>query len=198
MKKSIALILALLLALSTFGALAASKSIPINKKNFPDPNFRGLVKGVDYDLNEDGKLSPAEIKKIDWAEVTSCDIKDLTGIEYFSYLKGITAGGNSLKKLDVSKNKKLQKLVCPKNKLTKITLGKLDSLNYLDCVDNVKLKKLDISGCKKLLNLVKKGKKTVKNGVVEWKIGKVEHTNCLRIPKNCKLYDGKKVLYRGK
>ena len=190
--------LALLLTLSAFGALAAGKTITINTKNFPDKNFRALVDGVDYDSNENGKLTPAEIKKIDWVEATSCEIKDLTGIKYFPYLKGITAGDNSLKKLDVSKNTKLTKLVCCYNKLTKITLGKQNYLNYLDCTNNKDLKKLDIGKCKKLLKLVKKGKKTVKNGVVQWKIGSDENKNCLRIPKTCKLLNGKKVLYKGK
>ena len=198
MKKTLALILALLLALSAFGALAASKTITINKKSFPDKNFRRLVKGVDYDFNGNGKLTSSEIKKIDWVEVTSCDISDLTGIKYFPNLYGITAGDNHLKKLDVSKNTKLKRLILCKNDLTKITLGTQKQLVVLDCSGNNKLKKLDIGKCKKLLTIFKKGKKVKKNGYVEWHTGKDPDENYLRIPTKCKLYNGKKVLYKGK
>ena len=114
MKKFIAMILVLLLALSTFGALAASKSILINKKNFPDPSFRGMVgePGGDYDINGDGKLSASEIKKIDWVHVVACDIGSLTGKVSTSFVldtltfmwkggrcSGVTALGANLLKL---------------------------------------------------------------------------------------------------
>ena len=204
MKKFIAMILVLLLALSTFGALAASKSILINKKNFPDPSFRGMVgePGGDYDINGDGKLSASEIKKIDWVHVVACDIGSLTGIEFFTNIRGIDAGGNNLKKLDVRKNTKLLRLICGKNKLTKLTLGTQKYLNYLDCASNKGLKKLDIGGCKNLLKLVKTAKKTMKGGTVQWKLGKdindLKNYKYLCIPASCTLYNGKVVLYKGK
>ena len=41
-------------------------------------------------------------------------------------------------------------------------------------------------------------KKTVKNGVVQWKVGKDENAKCLRIPKTCKLVNGGMVPYKGR
>ena len=219
MKKTLALILALVLALSAFGALAATKAVKIDKKNFPDQNLRGQVAGPDFDFNEDGKLSPAEIKKNDTISVQFCDISDLTGIEYFPYVKVLCVNGNHLKKLDVSKytklvqlwvswnkltrldvskNKKLKELRCNNCSLKKLTLGKQKYLATLDCAGNKKLKKLDIGKCSKLLKYVKKGKKIKKDGYVEWHVGNNPDYNYLRIPKTCKLYNGKKVLYKGK
>ena len=219
MKRITALILAALLALSAFGALAASQSIPIDKKNFPDPNFRNLVKGVDYDLNEDGKLSLTEIKKINGVEVTDCAISDLTGIEYFTNLTALTAGVNKLTKLDVSKNTKLQTLSCGYNKLTKLDVSRNKKLKYffcannnlktltlgtqkylatLNCSENKRLARLDIGKCKVLLSIVKKGSMTKKDGYVEWHTGKDPEYNYLRIPAACTLYNGKKVLYKDK
>ena len=196
MKKVVALILAVLLALSAFGALAATEKIPINKANFPDKVFRGYVKGADYDRNEDGFLSASEITKTTDIELTDCEIKNLTGIQYFTNVRRLTVGVNKLKKLDVSKNTKLVRLICVKNILTKITLGKQKYLSDFDCSKNKGLKKLDISGCKKLLNIFKKGKKSTntEDGWVQWKINS---SQSLRIPKTCKLYNGNKVLYEG-
>lgn len=197
MKKTIALILALLLALSALGALAASKGISINSKTFPDEHFRSLVLDIDYDLNGDGKLSPAEIKQVTDIELTECEIGSLTGIKYFTNARRITCGANQLKTLDVSKNTKLTRLICVKNNLTKLTLGKQKYLSDFDCSKNDGLKKLDISGCKKLLNIFKKGKKTT-NSKERWVQWRIKDGQLLRIPKTCKLYNGKKVLYKGK
>ncbi len=44
MKRMIALALVLLLALGSAGALAASSSVTINSRNFPDSTFRRYVK----------------------------------------------------------------------------------------------------------------------------------------------------------
>ena len=56
MKKALALILTILLALSAVGALAAGKTIPIDKAHFPDKHLRSQLK-YDVDINLDGKLS---------------------------------------------------------------------------------------------------------------------------------------------
>lgn len=199
MKKAFALALAMLLALSAFGALAAGKNIPVDAKHFPDPAFRNLVAFRDYDYNEDGKLTPAEIRKIVGVELTACNIRSLAGIEYFPYVKWITAGGNYLKQVDVSKNTRLESLVLGKNNLTKLTLGKQKYLNRLILNNkNTGLKKVDISGCPKLLKVFTKGKKTAKGDAVQWKIGNAPNRNWIAIPRTCSLYYGRIPLYMGR
>ena len=56
MKRFIALALAMLLALSACGALAAGKSVAFNRKNFPDANFRQFMNG-NYGLTTRGLKS---------------------------------------------------------------------------------------------------------------------------------------------
>ena len=197
MKRIIALVLAMLLALSALGALAASKSVKIDKKNFPDRNFREQI-SLNCDFNGDGKLSASEIKKNGDVNVTDCNIGDVTGIQLLTNLKYIIVNGNRIKTLDVSHNTKLQMFVCCYNRLKKINLGRQKYLHYLDCSANINLKKLDIGKCPKLLKLFREGKKSAKGDYVLWKIGSDRNKNYLKIPKTCNLYDGSKLLYKGR
>ena len=199
MKKTLALILALVLALSALGALAAGKSIPIDRAHFPDKHLRSQLK-YDVDINLDKKLSASELKIKDFPYMLDIELSNLKGIEYFTEMEELLFPINAVKTLNVSKNTRLKKLWCYKNKLTKVTLGKQKYLVMLDCSANDNLKKLDIGKCPKLLNIVKKGKKKVvqdqfKGKYVQWKIGKEQY---IRIPANCKLMNGKNVLYKGK
>lgn len=198
MKRIIALVLAMLLALAACEALAAGKSVALDRKNFPDASFRQFMK-TNYDLNSDGKLSAAEIKKVDSIELTACNVGSLTGIQHFPNLIWVTAGGNHIKRVDVSSNNRLRKLVLGKNRLTKVTLGAQRYMHYLDVsIDNPELKKLDIGQCPKLLKIFRTGKKTARRNYVLWKVGGNVNANFLKIPQTCSLYSGKVLLYKGK
>ena len=156
-------------AFSGISASAAS-SIKINKKNFPDKNFRDFVL-TEIDINKDKKLSKKEIKKTkeinvniyrdedsysddesDSSAIIYDPIKDLKGIEYFTYLERLDCGDNELRTLDLSSNKKLQSLICYSNYLENINVSSNTELITLNCASNG-LTKLDVRKNKKLKNL---------------------------------------------
>lgn len=92
----------------------AGNNIAVNKKNFPDKNFRNYVKKV-CDKNHDNILSPAEINSVTKILLIYDDdleyygtMKDFTGIEYFTNLREFRCTPSSKKELDLSKNKKLE------------------------------------------------------------------------------------------
>ena len=118
----------------------ADTKIAINEKNFPDTNFRKLIKGdiaydympdVCYDIDKDGYLSSDEIKKIDSIWCHEIGIKDLTGIELFTELEELHAFSNEITKVDLSKNTKLKELYIEENELTKLDLSKNTNLRDL-------------------------------------------------------------------
>ena len=102
----------------------------VNEANFPDPVFRDYIANT-VDQDSDGILSEEEIQNTTHINVSSKNIADLKGVEYF---------------------KSLRTLKCENNKLTALSLGKLDSLEILNCSSN-KLTALDVSGCPQLTDL---------------------------------------------
>ena len=187
-KRCLALVLALLLALGAMGAMAASTSVKINSTNFPDSAFRKYVK-AELDTNKDKKLSAKEIKAATSIDVSNKGIADLTGIEHFTALTSLYCDNNKLKKLDVRKNTKLAELSCDNNKLTSLKLGTKKKLIMLSCINN-KLTSLDLGGCTEL-------KKTVKNEL--WSATKKYAlygwaNNMSAFDIKTKLMNGKKVL----
>ena len=105
------------------------------------------------DANGDGILSVLEIRNCKELNIEKYGIQDLTGIEYFTYLKYLNVSKNALTKIDISKNSKLVDLKCTGNALTALTLTENSELEYLDCEGN-KLSSLNVSGNKKLLYLI--------------------------------------------
>lgn len=152
-KRCMALVLALLLALGAMGAMAASTSVKINSTNFPDSAFRKYVK-AEFDTNKDGKLSAKEIKKVTEINVTEMGIASLKGIERFTALEQLYCNDNRIAKLDLRKNTKLFCLECMNNRLTSLKLGKLKDLGSLYCSGNPKLSSLDIGGCPLLKGMI--------------------------------------------
>lgn len=139
--------------------LRASTGTPIEKAYFPDTPFRSYVL-KEIDKNKDRILSSAEIKETKKINVSGKKIKDLKGIEKFTYLEELNAsdnsiasvnltkntkliyinvGKNKLKTLDLSKCTKMETIVCSNNALTKITMpaaSNLKKLNYMDVSHN--------------------------------------------------------------
>lgn len=63
----IKVILAFALIIGAFSfnsSFAAAQDVEINEINFPDANFRKMLKAKEYDADENGKLSESEIKAI--------------------------------------------------------------------------------------------------------------------------------------
>ena len=130
---------------------AAQGDVKINSTNFPDEGFRKYI-SENIDLNEDGVLSKAEIKKVSEITLEHYDgdgneyvYNDLTGIGVFTELKRLECESQkSLSKLDLHKNTKLEVVKCGHNSIKELDVSKLTKLKELRCYDN-KLTKLDVS-----------------------------------------------------
>ena len=125
-------------------------SLPINEKNFPDPNFRKYIKT--YKAGGRDVLTVEEQRKVESIEVKGWNISNLKGIEAFHNLKELNCENNSIQKLDLRQNPELEKLICNKNQLTQLDLSKNPDIDYLNCSEN-QLKQLDVSHLKDLVTL---------------------------------------------
>ena len=125
-------------------------SLPINEKNFPDPNFRKYIKN--YKASGRDVLTVEEQRKVESIEVKGWNISNLKGIEAFPNLKELNCENNSIQKLDLRQNPMLQKLICNKNQLIQLDLSKNPDIYFLNCSEN-QLEQLDVSHLKDLLTL---------------------------------------------
>ena len=125
-------------------------SLPINEKNFPDPNFRNYIKT--YKAGGRDVLTVEEQRKVETIEVEGKNISSLRGIEAFPNLTELKCGNNSIQKLDLRQNPKLKTLKCNKNQLTQLDLSKNPDIDYLNCSEN-QLEQLDVSHLKDLVML---------------------------------------------
>ncbi len=136
-------LLALFMALALLPAAAfAAGDVVINTTNFPDANFRSVVK--QFDLDGNNLLSAAEIQKVTVIECYEKGISNLQGITYFTELKELYCGNNKLTSLNVSSLKKLETLYCQKNQLTTLNVSGCAALKDLSCWGN-KLTSIDVS-----------------------------------------------------
>lgn len=133
-------------------ANAASSSIKIDAKHFPDKMFRKYVKKFDKDKN--GSLSKAERAKVKKIKVGDGGILNFKGIEYFTNLTYLDCNNNQMKKLDIRKNTKLKVLICSFSyNLNTLDVSKNTELTQLYCGESPNLKKLDVSKNTKLTEL---------------------------------------------
>ena len=136
------LTLAMVFTFLPFSALADAGDIAIDVTNFPDENFRKVVKK--YDIDGSGSLSLSERDSVQEIVCNDQGIESLEGIGYFSRLKKLVCDNNNLTTLDLSKNTILTKLQCQKNQLTSLKLRANTQLQELRCGNN-NLGSLDIS-----------------------------------------------------
>ena len=125
-------------------------SLPINEKNFPDPNFRNYIQT--YKAGGRNVLTVEEQRKVDTIDVKGWNISNLKGIEAFPNLKELNCENNSIQKLDLRQNPELEKLICDKNQLTQLDLSKNPKIHHLICSWN-QLKQLDVSNLEDLVTL---------------------------------------------
>ena len=124
------------------GIAVQSAGVTIDNTNFPDANFRTVVKK--FDTNQDSSLSDTEIAAVKKINCSNKGITNLKGIEYFTSLNILWCTDNQLTALDVSENTALTKLNCCFNKLTSLDVSKNMALTELYCNDN-QLTSLDLS-----------------------------------------------------
>ncbi len=112
----------------------------------PDPNFKAaLVANPAINTNGDGEIQTYEAET--FTGTISCsnsNIKDLTGIEYFTAATELRCFNNQLKNIDLSHNTSLQKVFCGINQLKSLDVSELENLTYLNCQEN-QLHFLDVS-----------------------------------------------------
>ncbi len=116
--------------------------VSINETNFPDANFRTVVK--EYDADNDENLSRVEIEAVKEIKCYHKDIRSLTGIEYFTALQTLKCYSNQLTSLDISGNTALESLDCADNQLTTLDVSRNTALKSLDCAKK-QLTTLDVS-----------------------------------------------------
>ena len=85
-------------------------SLPINEKNFPDPNFRNYIKT--YKASGKNVLTVEQQRNVTTIEINKKGISDLKGIEAFPNLTELDCGNNSIQTLDLRQNPMLRKLIC--------------------------------------------------------------------------------------
>lgn len=154
----IILVFALIIGAFSFNSSsAAGQDVEINETNFPDANFRKMLKAKEYDADENGKLSESEIKAIKNIDVAGKLVGNLKGLEYFTELEELTCTNSSLTSLDITKNTKLKKVECGKNPIKSIDLSKntellefgcgLGRLENVDFSNNKKIQKIETYNC---------------------------------------------------
>ena len=141
----------------TLAIAGRGTDIAIDAANFPDPKFREFLLSpeVNIDRNRDSKLSTWEIALVRELDIYGEDIRDLTGIGYFTELEILSCVSTHLTSLDLSQNTRLTVLDASHNDLTSLDLRqntglieldvKYNDLTRLDLRRNTGLTKLDVS-----------------------------------------------------
>ena len=124
--------------------------VAVDTFNFPDKNFRDVVKTFDTDDNN--ILSDTEIAAVKEIDCKGRAITNLKGIEYFTALEYLYCYDNELTELDLRRNTKLKELKCSTNRLTVLDLSQNPKLKRVICSNNA-LTALNLSSNSKLTNL---------------------------------------------
>ncbi|MDE6726003.1 MAG: hypothetical protein K2J79_10415, partial [Ruminiclostridium sp.] len=115
-------------------------SVVIDQESFPDESFRNYVIGLEAAVSGDSAgnciFEKEELEQITSVMAGSLEIRDLKGIEYFTYLEILNCGGNSIENLNLSHFDKLKELICSDNKLDSLDLSNQTALEKLDCSNN--------------------------------------------------------------
>ncbi|HQP97810.1 MAG TPA: FG-GAP-like repeat-containing protein [bacterium] len=142
MKQSVLSLIALLV-LFPLGLPAQNINTP---ENFPDPNFRVAVE-MFMSVPPGGEFTAAQVAAAATSTLTCMarQIKDLTGIQYFTGITNLRCNINQLTHLDLSKNTALTDLNCSRNQLTGLDISQNPNLRKLHCYIN-QIPSLDLSG----------------------------------------------------
>ena len=124
-------------------AVNTEENVTIDREHFPDEKFRSYIDTY-IDWNHDGVLSQNERSSVKYISVTDLGITDLSGIEYFPLLVGLSCSTNSITTLDLSANTALEMLYCSENGMTSLNISGCTALQTLACGWN-ELDSLDLS-----------------------------------------------------
>jgi hypothetical protein len=110
-------VLKILTFLLASGLLCYCKKDGEPKDSIPDKNFLNALIELGIDRNSDGIISPEEAEGVTILYVYGKNIADMTGIEKFVNLKILYCFDNILTTLNISKNTRLERLACNRNRL---------------------------------------------------------------------------------
>ena len=130
---------------------AATGSVAVDEAHFPNETFRDYVSRY-CDTDGNGVLSASEIAAVTDICCINKGKLSLKGIEYFTELEILECYKSQVSSLDLSKNIKLKKLDCFTNNLTVLDLSHNINLEYLRCYGN-DLTSIDLSNCSKLATI---------------------------------------------
>lgn len=130
----------------------------------PDEVFRSYIvellktEGIKSPEWDGGTIHRQDVEKITRIDIpapgpTDPKIKTLAGIEYFAALEYLSFPSQEVSAVDVSKNIKLDTLICNSNRLTVLDVSKNTSLTSLSCIYN-QLTLLDVSQNTTLTDLI--------------------------------------------
>lgn len=191
MKRITTLVMTMILAIGLIGIVpftangvkvSASKEIEIvvNKKNFPDKNFRkALYKELDEPFDEKNETEFV-MEYDDLEELTLSGVKNFKGMELFSVIESLTIKNLKVKKFTIKKNWNIDDINFKKCKINKLYLFK-DKIPGLDGDSKTKVKNLYISKFK--------GKKMEWNTGIEF-IDNVYINSCSKL-KSFEMVQGK-------
>ena len=116
---------------------------------FPDLNFRlEVISLFGGSRTSDSFLTDSDmafLASVDALDISSMNISNLAGIEYFTGLTILDCSNNLLTWFNLSANTALVSLNCSKNQLTELIVSPMTSLQTLDCSNNLILE-LNVSG----------------------------------------------------
>lgn len=103
----------------------------------PDYDFEMFLINQGYDFGSpDGSVQTADIDYIQYLDISSQNIYDLTGIEDFTALINLDCSNNSLSSLDITQNTNLINLNCMLNNITDLDVTQNISLTHIYCASN--------------------------------------------------------------
>jgi Leucine-rich repeat (LRR) protein len=140
------------------GFAGCTRTEIVQPENFiEDPVFlayclaaKDLEGNLTIDLDGDGKISIEEAVAVEEIQLeneggeNAAGVRSMAGIEYFTNLRRLNVGNNSIQTLDLSTNTRLTYLNCSNNALTSIKLPANCLIETLNCSGN-NLDKLDVS-----------------------------------------------------
>ena len=100
---------------------------------------------ISIDANGNGEIEQSEVLQVTFLDVKFSNIYDLTGLEYFTNLRGIWCNNNHLTTFQFPQLSQLEAIQIFSNNLTSITLTGLVALRSLRCYNN-QLTTIDFSG----------------------------------------------------
>ena len=109
--------------------------VEINDTNFPDPVFRSVISGPDYDRDGNGILDENEISLTINIYCEGMGISSIKGVEYFVNLQGLWCKDNQIASMDLSNNKDLHGVWCSGNLFTSLDFSANPELEWVYCYD---------------------------------------------------------------